>query len=102
MIVDLFEIIVRVSMAKFISYDLAAFHHESNAFEFGDVSDWITSDGNEVGKFSRFDAHPRDPANPAFRPHLLVIARMTSSAGMPASRKLTKVEVLASPRVFPG
>jgi hypothetical protein len=38
-------------MAKFISYDLAAFHYESDALQFGNVGDRIASNGNEISKF---------------------------------------------------
>ena len=39
-------------LGKIIPDYLALLHHESNTFEFGDVSDWITSDSYKVGKFS--------------------------------------------------
>ena len=86
---------------KVVSDDFAVFHHEANAFEFGDVRERITGDGNKIGKFPRLD---RSDAicQPNMSAALMVMARITSRDGIPASRKLTKVAVLACPRVFPG
>ena len=86
---------------KVISNHLAAFHHEANAFQFANVSDRITGNRYQIGEFCGLDrANAVLPAQ-----HLcgiVVMARMTSKAGIPAWRRLTKVAVLASPRVFPG
>jgi hypothetical protein len=86
---------------KIVPDDFAVFHHESNAFELGDISDRIFTDGNEVSKLSGSTV-PMRSCQPNISAALHVIARITSSDGIPARRKLTKISVLASPRVFPG
>ena len=85
---------------KLISNHLAAFHYKANAFQFANVSDRITGNRNQIGEFPRLNrANAVLPAQ-----HLCgirVMARMTSKAGIPASRRLTNVAVLAFPASFP-
>src|SRR5260370_907324 len=54
-IVGLFEIIVCVSMAKFISHDLAVLHDEANALELSDVGDRIAGDRDQISEFPRLN-----------------------------------------------
>src|SRR5215813_15610178 len=45
----------RASMQEVISHHLTALHHESDPFQFVDVSDGIARNSDEICKFSRLD-----------------------------------------------
>jgi hypothetical protein len=45
---------------------------------------------------------PMRPDQPSISAAFVVMARITSRAGIPAGRRLSSVMTLASPRVFPG
>jgi hypothetical protein len=61
-------------------------------------------DFGRIGQISKFLGLDRaDAVQPAsISASLTVIARITSSGGIPAARKLTNVATLAWPRIFPG
>jgi hypothetical protein len=87
--------------AKIIPDDLTGFHHEPNPFQFADVGNWITGNGNEVGKFSRLNRS--DAVLPA--QHFRGVGRNGSNhvkGGIPALCKVGNLDTDACPRVFPG
>src|SRR5579864_6957252 len=44
-----------LTRGKFILDHLAVLHHKSNSLDLGDVGDWISANGDEVGKFPGLD-----------------------------------------------
>jgi hypothetical protein len=87
-------------LLKVISDHVAILQQELNALQLANVGYWIACNGNEVSKLPGLNG--ADAVQPSISAALMVMARITSSGSMPASRKLTNVATLASPRVFAG
>jgi hypothetical protein len=86
---------------KVIPDQLATLHHESNSLQFGNVGDWVSSDGNEISKFP-YSIAPTRSSQPNISAAFVVTARMMSSGGIPELCKVGNIITVAWPRVFPG
>jgi hypothetical protein len=56
--------VATLMQGKVVPDHLAVFHHKSNSFQFSNVGDRVSGNGNEIRKFPWLNrAHPVLPAN---------------------------------------
>jgi hypothetical protein len=56
--------VATLMQGKVVPDHLAVFHHKSNSFQFSNVRDRVSGNGNEIRKFPWLNrAHPVLPAN---------------------------------------
>src|SRR4051812_40648001 len=80
-----------------ISDDFAAFHNETNMFQFSNIGDRSPATAIRSANLPGSIA-PMRSCQPSISAALIVMARITSRGGIPASRNLITVAVLACPQ----
>ena len=87
--------------SEIISDHLSVLHDKPDTLEFGYVGYGVAGYRDEISKFPGLDG-ANSSCQPSISAALVVMARITSSEGIPASCKVGNLPTEACPRVFPG